>query len=150
MESAAVAGEHARALHAVISQPAGAMIPGVNSWVIDTGSGHHLASRKTLSKQEAETLRCGEMLKLATANGVISGTEVADSPITALGGTDVEVRVLCDTPRVLSVHQLVQEGCTFVWDEDGARLLQNGHVHHLTIKGGVPLMAMPTIPDDAS
>ena len=81
-------------------------------------------------------------MTLATANGIIVNTKVAESSISALGD-DIQVRVLKSTPRVLSVHKIVQEGGSFTWDERGARLEYKGRIHDLPIQRGVPLLALP-------
>ena len=120
---------------------------GVNSWVVDTGSGHNLVPKTSLSEQEKASLRdAQDVLTLATANGVIKAKQTTTSRVSELGST-VESRVLSSTPRVLSVHYLVtQRGATFSWSPNsGASLLLDGKLHHLPVKQGVPLLALPAI-----
>ena len=81
---------------------------------------------------------------LHTANGIISGRHATTSKIAELGDLCADVRVLKDTPRVLSVKLLVAAGFTFTWGEFGATLTHpNGVVTELEVKGGVPLLALP-------
>ena len=118
--------------------------PGFDSWVIDTGSGYHLAPRTGLSKEEKSSLHTDIEILLHTANGVIAGRHATQSTIAELGDCSVDVRVLKDTPRVLSVKLLVQAGFTFKWGEFGATLTHpDGTVTDLEVKGGVPLLALP-------
>ena len=128
-----------------LATPAKVLIPGVNSWVIDTGSGHHLVSQEALCEHEAQSLHEGEELKLATANGIIKDRRIAQSIVPELDDLAVDVRVLKQTPRVLSVQKLVEDGASFVWDEHGARLLHNGKLHNLIVTQGVPLLSLPCV-----
>ena len=133
-----------------IALPANDLIPGVNSWVIDTGSGHNLAPAKSLSLHEMQNLSTeGPALKLATANGVISDRRVTESQVGLLG-TVVETRVLDSTPRMLSVAQLVAAGNKFVWDSSGASLTTEDGVIDLEVKQGVPLLSLPAVPTRTS
>ena len=122
------------------------LVAGVNSWVVDTGSGHNLVPKSGLLSAEEANLRATDsILKLATANGVVEADQITDCMISRLGEA-VQARVLESTPRVLSVHQLVRDhGAKFEWDVDGARLLLHGRLYRLPIKQGVPLLALPSI-----
>ena len=113
--------------------------PGVNCWVVDTGSGHHLVPRSARTPAETRSTREGTTLSLATANGTVNENEVTKSQVDALGMA-VEVRVLRETPRVLSVFKLVQEGATFLWSPQGCWLTFKGQRSKLPIKAGVPLL----------
>ena len=117
---------------------------GVNSWVVDTGSGHNLVPRSGHMQEELEGLRDYKtILRLSTTNGIIQARQVTNSLVTGLGET-FETRVLEQTPRVLSVQQLVDKlGATFVSDDDRARLSLGGKVYTLPVKQGVPLLALP-------
>ena len=117
------------------------MKTGTNSWVIDTGSGHHLISLAALTAQEKETEREAlSQLKLATANGRIVSKNVVDAHVGPFTDT-VEARCLPGTPRVLSVYQLVQDGAEFSWSLDvGAILKYRGTVFKLIVQRGVPLL----------
>jgi len=120
--------------------------PGVNCWVVDTGSGQHLVARSKLTDQEADDLPHGEVMRMMTANGQIKDDVATDTTIRSLDNLKVEdVRVLKSTPRVLSVYKLVKEGAKLAWDQDGVRLTFNGVTHELPIKSGVPLLALPSV-----
>ena len=122
------------------------LVPGENSWVVDTGSGHHLVSRKRLSREEQDKVeKSKETLRLATAGGVISCDDIVKVDVSKFGA-EVCARVLKDTPRVLSVAKLVTEhGATFTWDRDGPRLWLDGEWIKLPVKSGVPLLAVPAL-----
>ena len=116
--------------------------PGVDSWVIDTGSGHHLMAKSCLDAEEFEAQRKStSSLKLSTANGPCSADTVTDVRVRALG-EEAEVRVLPKTPRVLSVSKLVEDGAEFWWTGEGAFLQYKGKVHKLPVQKGVPLLAI--------
>ena len=113
--------------------------PGEDSWVVDTGSGHHLTSRKRLTQKGLNSARHSvDPLKLKTANGVIECNAICDARVEILDRT-VEVRILPDTPNVLSVSKLVEEGAVFHWDlQSGATLTYKGITHQLSVHYGVP------------
>ena len=122
------------------------LVPGVNSWVIDTGSGHNLVSKRNLTNEEQrEIQRAESTLKLVTAGGVISCDEIVDVDVSKFGAA-VSARVLKNTPRVLSVAKLVEEhGATFTWSREGPKLLLDGVWINLPVKAGVPLLAVPAV-----
>lgn len=122
------------------------LVPGVNSWVIDTGSGHNLVSKRNLTNEEQGGIQRAEStLKLATAGGVISCDEIVNVDVSKFGAA-VSARVLKNTPRVLSVAKLVEEhGATFTWSREGAKLLLDGVWIDLPVKAGVPLLAVPAV-----
>ena len=75
-----------------------------------------------MNEKEQSSIRQGETMKLATANGTISNDEIADSECTTLPEVPVtDGRVLNKTPRVLAVHKLILEGCEFTWNSGGGR-----------------------------
>ena len=107
--------------------------PVEDSWVMDTGSGHHLKSKKKLSPTERRAMRKSvNSLKLKTANGPLVVNEATDVFVEGLGEV-TEVRVLPDTPDVLSIGRLVEGGATFHWDANGATLVYRGTLHHLEV-----------------
>ena len=119
------------------------IVAGVNSWVIDTGSGYHLVPKATRTPQEVvETRKAEDVLKLSTANGIITNDLETSTTLDELGGIEINSRVLQRTPRVLSVHQLVKVGAKFAWDSSGAWLQLNGIWYPLIVQHGVPLLAM--------
>ena len=118
---------------------------GIDFWVIDTGSGHHLVPAKNMTAIEKEQFEPdGPTLKLATANGIISDKRTTCSNVSQLG-FNVVARVLSNTPRVLSVSQLVAAGAEFRWTGSGATLKFGGRVIELQVQQGVPLLALPAI-----
>jgi hypothetical protein len=125
---------------------ANTLVAGVNSWVIDTGSGHNLVPKSDLLPNEQASLRdADEPLRLATANGIVEVKQVTDATVTDLGCT-LTARVFKATPRVLSVQKLVEEhDAKFNWDRTGATLQMHGKMHHLPVKQGVPLLALPSV-----
>ena len=122
------------------------MTAGVDSWVIDTGSGHNLVPRTDLNAEELQAIRpASEPLRLSTANGVIKVRDVTDCRISEFGQV-LESRVLDKTLRVLSVQQLVEkQGAAFSWTPEGAKLVMHGKTHYLLVKQGVPLLALAAL-----
>jgi hypothetical protein len=132
---------------AELEQQAAGLKAGVNSWVVDTGSGHNLVPRDDLTENEKANMTVSdEALRLSTANGIIEARDITNTIVSELG-THVIARVLDKTPRVLSVQQLVeQEGASFSWTPaEGAVLVLRGVKHRLPIKQGVPLLALPSV-----
>ena len=85
-------------------------------------------------------------LKLKTANGSIEVSECTTVEVDILGGDEFEVRVLPDTPNVLSVAQLVeQHGATFYWSTAHGALLTYKGPHQLEVQQGVPLLALAAL-----
>ena len=134
-------------LGSIIKQRTSKLTPGVDCWVIDTGSGHNLVPAHQMTEQEQQSLVLdGPELRLATANGIIRTSRVAESSVTGLMN-DIGVRVLESTPRVLSVFQLVQNGAKFEWDTEGARLRFGNKTIDLEVDRGVPLLALACVPN---
>ena len=129
--------------------PVSGLKAGVDSWVVDTGSGHHLIARPSRNQEERNATReADELLKLTTANGIIRNKTVTDSRIHSLDDQTITCRVLDRTPRVLSVAKLVDEGFAFMWNERGAFLrTPNGIWKNLEVQMGVPLIALPALDD---
>ena len=116
--------------------------PGVDSWVVDTGSGHHLIAKTLLTSNERGAQRkTTDVLQLSTANGTCRADVVTDVLIKGID-EEAEVRVLNKTPRVLSVHKLVERGGEFCWNDKGAFLKYNGITYELDVQKGVPLMTV--------
>ena len=115
--------------------------PGADSYVVDTGSGHHLINSSDLNSEERESIRESlTTLKLSTAKGSLASSDVCDVYVKALGCT-VEARALKGTPRVLSVCLLVEDGAVFYWSlKEGAVLVYKGTTHKLIVEHGVPLL----------
>ena len=65
---------------------------GVPVWILDSGSGNHLACEKRLSDELRESIRRNAtMVKMATANGPATATDVVD---VGVPGLDAHARVL--------------------------------------------------------
>eukprot|EP00972_Heterocapsa_arctica_P071747 10597142-Heterocapsa_arctica.AAC.1 len=68
-------------------------------WIIDTGSGNHLAGRGDLPPALREAIvQCNDKIRLATANGIISVKTMMQVNIPGLGH-DAQVLVLESCPR---------------------------------------------------
>ena len=130
-------------LAVAIPAPETLLRPGIDSWVIDTGSGQNLAGIRSLTDQEKQALKHdGNPLKLSTANGIVNDTRISTADVRELDNIKLPLRVLNKTPRVLSVAQLVELGGEFSWTRaHGAVLTLNGRRHELQIQNGVPLLA---------
>ena len=117
---------------------------GADTWVVDTGSGHHLVAEKDLSRDELATLRkAKKVLKLSTANGFIKSKLVATVWVRMLDKY-VEARVLEGTPRVLSVERLVKDfDARLAWDARGCNLEFGNSIIELIVEQGVPNLALP-------
>ena len=119
--------------------------PGVDAWVVDTGSGRHLISRKDLDKNAENNIkRVEEPLRLATANGVVDTNEIVKIFVRRLG-LWVVAWVLEATPLVLSVDDLVDNhGFEFDWKKKAgqsrATLSSGGRKINLPIRLGVPCL----------
>ena len=126
---------------AVVTKTVVSLKPGVDSWVVDTGSGQHLVPRCSMAAKEISEQHHGEKMKLGTANGVISSTAITKARSNRLGIDIDDARVLEKTLRVLSVSKLVSKGFKFYWNDDGAWLLTPEYQWiGLEIKHGVPLL----------
>lgn len=94
----------------LISQCSDASLhPGLNSWVIDSGSGRHLVCRSVLDENASKHIvKVDEPLKLSTANGVVTTNEKVKIYVQ---GLDVWLMawVLEETPLVISINSLIEE-----------------------------------------
>ena len=119
--------------------------PGVDAWVIDTGSGRNLVSKKDLDKHAEKNIKVvDEPLRLATANGVVETNEIVKIFIRRLN-IWVVAWVLESTPLVLSVDDLVENhGFEFEWKKKAGRnravLSSEGRKFDLPIRLGVPCL----------
>jgi hypothetical protein len=113
---------------------------GIDSWVVNSGSGYNLVSRRAVDKGE-NIIKVETPLRLATANGIITVNEKIIVSIQELG-IRVEAWVLEDTPLVLSLENLIKEhGCDFGWsnlDVKRAWLKKGTKTIELPICQGVP------------
>ena len=81
------------------------------------------------------------MVRMATANGPTTATDVVDIEVP---GLDAHARVLLlkGCPAVLSLGRLVEEHkCSFVWNDDGAVLIDHaGNRHECVVRNYVPFL----------
>ena len=81
------------------------------------------------------------MVKMATANGPTTATDVVDVEVP---GLDAHARVLLlkGCPAVLSLGRLIEEHkCSFSWDENGAILFDHlGRKHECLVRNYVPFL----------
>ena len=102
------------ALAATVQLPPANLKPGIDSFIIDTGSGHHLV-RRSMVASEKHLTHCSEGLLLQTANGTVRTNLKTRINVKHLN-VKVDAWVLDDTPLVLSASKLVNEnGFDFNW-----------------------------------
>ena len=119
--------------------------PGIDSWVIDSGSGRHLVSRKVLDENASKHIvTVDEPLRLSTANGVVATKEKVKIYIR---GIDVWLTawVLEETPLVISINGLVEEyGFNFkmqqIRGKSKATLTKGNQGFRLSVVQGVPVL----------
>ena len=117
--------------------------PGIDSFIIDTGSGHHLV-RRSMIKSDKDLTYCKQGLLLQTANGTVRTNLKTRITVKHLN-IKVDAWVLDDTPLVLSTSKLVDEnGFDFNWLRASrtASLKTCGRITPLVIQRGVPLLAI--------
>ncbi len=91
----------------------------VDFWLVDTGSGHDLASAKHIQHTQHELSTREVAMWLSTANGTTQVKEDALIDIHPLGET-MDALVLDNTPPVLSVgKRVVRHGYSFIWIAGG-------------------------------
>ena len=115
---------------------------GVPVWILDSGSGNHLACEKRLPDELRESVRRNAtMVRMATANGPATATDVVDVEVP---GLDAHARVLLlkGCPSVLSLGRLVEwHKCSLVWNNDGAALINNaGRRHERVVRNYIPFL----------
>ena len=116
------------------------LLPGLNSWAVDSGSGYNLIPRKSVDKPEnIKTVET--QLVLRTTNGITKSFEKVMVYIPMLDA-DVEAWILEDTPLVLGLRNLIKEhGCRFTWAcADKARLRRGAKSVELPVMQGVPVL----------
>ena len=115
----------------------------VSNLILDSGAGIHLLNPKDASSQ-VPTFQAQE-LKLDTANGVISSDLVAQVqiPLGPLEQIDAEVRILRNSPSVLSLGRLCcDSGYGFAWAPFSDPLLftPSGHAYSVPQHQYVPVL----------
>ena len=121
--------------------------PGIDSWVVDTGSGNHLIPRQSMTPEEMDLETLGAPQRLATANGTITSKAITTID-TCLGLDFTDARILEKTPRVISVDKLVTLGGEFHWTAEGAFITIKKKTWKLEIQHGVPLLPLGCSFDD--
>ena len=120
-------------------------------WILDTGSSNHLASSKSLPGRLRRAIQHNaHAVRLATANGVITTTDIVDIEVPLLGAM-ARVLLLPNTPNVLSIGRMVEdEGCSFRWSPGCAELIgPDGTSHRCEVRNYVPHLGRDQHPDDA-
>ena len=108
-------------------------------WILDSGSGNHLACEKRLPDGLRESVRRNAtMVRMATANNPATATDVVDIEVPGLEA-HARVLLLKGCPAVLSLGRLVEEhNCSFMWNDDGAVLIDHaGNRHECVVRNYV-------------
>ena len=125
----------------MVEPPPNELKAGINAFIFDSGSGHHLVGKKQVAEKILARINPDKTLRLQTANGITTSNLKTRVHIKHLN-TYVDAWVLDDTPLVLSVDKLVEEnGFDFAWKASTrkATLTKHGKTHTLTIQQGPPL-----------
>ena len=115
---------------------------GVHVWMLDSGSGNHLACEKRLPDELREPVRRNAtMVRMATANGPATATDEVDIEVPGLEA-HARVLLLKGCPAVLSLGRLVEEHkCRFMWDEHDAVLIDHaGNRHECVVRNNPPFL----------
>jgi len=118
----------------------------VRNWLVDSGSGLDLISRKDASECLGFIIR-GINVELATANGQTSSDEVLPLVIKRLNEA-ISPHVLEDTPNVLSLgRRIIEDGYSFHWlaysTQPWLEHPTTGDVIVLEVKDFVPYLKVP-------
>jgi len=119
--------------------------PGVNCWVIDSGSGRHLVAREVLDENtEKHIIKVDEPLRLRTAGGIVTTNCKVKMWVEALGMW-LMAWVLPKTPLVLGLHDLVENhGFDFTFrnvkGKAMAFLSKGSKKKELPVKSGFPVL----------
>ena len=110
--------------------------------IIDTGSGVHIVGRRNILKENRNFIyKVQNPLSLSTANGTILSRKWLNLSLESQKpGSNIAACVLKDSPNVLSVGQVCQQGWKFIWDRiDRPKLIApNKEVFHLSVRNFVP------------
>ena len=119
-----------------------ALTPGVDCWVVDSGSGNHLISKADCSPTElAKAIKQERGLYLSTVNG----TTRAEYKV-PIWNQALEQNVWCwlmiASPKVISMHRLIKEEKAKVhWESDEVCMVSlRNKRHFLPVVSGVPLL----------
>ena len=111
------------------------------SWVLDSGSAHHIQDKNELSLEESDRIRVGQEHILETANGDRTVNEHIDIRLPPIGLRSSDALAMDDCPSLLSVGQLVEvDGFRQLWDPTMGYLLQDprGQWYRVPVYNRIP------------
>lgn len=106
---------------------------------MDSGNGHDLISREKVNSMGLDAYT-GNQINFHTANGIAKSTEMVKVD-TSMSDKPIEMRVLEDTPLVLSIgSRCAHEGYSFVWPAGKTpyMLNQEGVMIKMKVKDNIP------------
>ena len=112
----------------------------IHLWLIDTGCGHDLVSRKEIAAVKDMVRKAQHTIILHTANGKVVARDAIDMFVKELG-QNVEPYVLDTTPAVLSVGlRCMEMGFTFIWPpgKNPYFVTPSKQIIQLEVKNNVP------------
>lgn len=114
--------------------------PGLNCWVVDSGSGYNSVPRRSVANKERIT-KADNPLTLQTTNGISKSFENVEVDVPALG-IQVAARILDDTPLVLSLEDLIGNySISISWSTPkSAWLKRRSRKVELEVTRGVPAL----------
>ena len=102
-----------------ISEPTVPQVAPLRTFVLDSGSAHHIQNKTELSPTENDLIETGQDHILETANGDRLVNEHSKIRIPQIGLRSSHALALDDCPSLLSVGQLVEvDGFRQVWDPE--------------------------------
>ena len=118
------------------------LTPGLDCWVVDSGSGNHLISKSECSRDQlSRAVKQEKGLCLSTVNGTRRAEYKAPVRVPVLR-QDIWCWLMISSPKVISMHLLVQEEKTqFHWlHSEVCKMELRGQTHYLPVVCGVPLL----------
>ena len=112
-------------------------------FLMDTGCGHDLISKKKIEKHDLETLVTPEPISFQTANG-ITDTDLASNFQADSFKEPINAYVLGDTPSVLSVgKRCMNQNYSFIWPPGREPFMidPDGKSISLFVNGDIPYMS---------
>ena len=114
--------------------------------IVDTGSGVHIVGKNNIPKQSHPWIQRAQPACLNTANGQINADQSVLIGSQRFRGT-IRACVLDNSPNVLSVGQLCNNGWTFHWAGSPASapsspilISPDGRQFHLSVRNNVPYL----------
>ena len=114
----------------------------VVKWIVDSGCGHDLVSRKVLEGFLDLIFRATKPITFNTANGLAPSYEMASIGVRELAMI-VKAWVMESSPAVLSLgKRCLEEGYDFVWPRKGVPyfISPEGRIIRLLVKGNIPYL----------